>query len=177
MESIIIYGSKYGSTRRYAEKLSEKTGISAVSCKEVSELSCWETIVYMGALYAGGVMGLAKTLRHFSLGKGQKLIIVTVGLSDPEDAQTVNNIQTSLQTQLPTEVVSQAKIFHLRGGIDYRRLSPGHRTVMALLHQALRRIPDEKQSAENRALLETYGKHVDFTDFNALEPIIRELNG
>ena len=34
MEQIILYGSRYGSTRRYAEKLSELTGVPAFSYKQ-----------------------------------------------------------------------------------------------------------------------------------------------
>lgn len=49
--------------------------------------------------------------------------------------------------------------------------------MMKLLYQSLRRTPLEKQTAENRALIETYGKQVDFTDFSALEPIIGEFQG
>ena len=44
------------------------------------------------------------------------------------------------------------------------------------LQQPIRRRPPlEKQTAEDRALIETYGKQVDFTDFSALKPIIREI--
>ena len=60
-------------------------------------------------------------------------------------------------------------------GVDYQKLSFGHRTVMKLLYQSLRKTPSEKQAAENRAFLETYGKQVDFTDFRTLEPIILEI--
>lgn len=38
-----------------------------------------------------------------------------------------------------------------------------------------RRTPLEKQTTEDRALIETYGKQVDFTDFGVLEPIIWEI--
>ena len=38
-----------------------------------------------------------------------------------------------------------------------------------------RRPPLKKQTAENRALIETDGKQADFTDFGALEPIIWEI--
>ena len=47
---------------------------------------------------------------------------------------------------------------------------------MALLYQSLRRMPSEKWTEEDRALMDTYGKQVDFVDFEALEPVIRELN-
>ena len=45
--TIIIYGSQYGSTKRYAEHLSEMTGIKAIAFKEakdiisMKELSSW----------------------------------------------------------------------------------------------------------------------------------------
>ena len=126
---------------------------------------------------SGGVLGLSKTLRGFSLQDGQKLILVTVGLADPCEQENLDNIRASLRKQLSEKLVDRAKVFHLRGRIDYQKLSLGHRTVMKLLYQSLRRIPMEKQTAENRELLETYGKRVDFTDFRALGPIISEIQG
>lgn len=175
MKQIIIYGSRYGSARRYAERLSEQANIPVVSYKKMPDLSSMKTIIYLGGLYAGGVLGLAKTLRSFSFHRGQTLIIVTVGLADPKEPENRENIRASLQRQLPTELFSQAKIFHLRGGIDYKNLNVGHRTIMALLYQSVRKTPSEKQTAENRAFIETYGKQVDFTNFRALEPIIWEI--
>ncbi len=175
MEHIILYGSRYGSTRRYAESLSKQTGIPAVSYKDAPDLCGMKTIVYLGGLYAGGVMGLVKTLRDFSLKDGQKRILVTVGLADPNEPENRDNIRASLQKQLPAEQLDRAKIFHLRGGIDYQNLSFGHRTMMKLLYRSLRGTPLEKQTAENRALIETYGKQVDFTDFSTLGPIVLEI--
>ena len=175
MNQVIIYGSQYGSTYRYAKQLSEQTNITAVGYKEAPDLSGMRTIIYMGGLYAGGVLGMAKSLRGFSIQNGQKLIIVTVGLADPDESENRENIRTSLQKQLSPELIGRAKIFHLRGGIDYQKLSFGHRMMMKLLYQSLHKTPLEKQTAENRALIETYGKQVDFTDFGALEPIIQEI--
>ena len=175
MNQVIIYGSKYGSTYRYAKQLSEQTNITAVSYNEAPDLSEIHTIIYMGGLYAGGVVGLAKVLRGFSIQNRQKLLLVTVGLADPNEPENRVNIRTSLQKQLSPELMERAKIFHLRGGIDYQKLSFGHRMMMKLLYQSLHRTPLEKQTAENRALIETYGKQVDFTDFSALEPIIQEI--
>ena len=176
MERIIIYGSQYGSTQRYAKRLSQQTGIPAVNYKETPELSDVKTIIYLGGLYAGGVLGLAKTLRKISTEKVQKLILVTVGLADPEEQENKDNIRASLQRQISPELFGRTKIFHLRGGIDYQKLSFGHRTMMKLLYQSLQRRQWETQTAENRAFMETYGKQVDFTDFGALEPIIQEIH-
>ena len=175
MERIIVYGSRYGSSRRYAEELSGQTGIPAVSYKKAPALSDAETIVYLGGLYDGGVPGLEKTLKGLSLRPGQKLIIVTVGLADPEERENRKNIRASLQKRLPDELFSRARIFHLRGAIDYEGLNAGHRAMMSLLYRSLCRTPPEKLTAEDRALMETYGKQVDFTDFGSLEPVIAEI--
>ena len=139
MKSIIIYGSRYGSARRYAQELSKQTGIPDVSYQEAPLLSELETVVYIGALYAGGVLGLTKTLRRQSFGEHQRLVIVAVGLADPDIPQNRENIRNALQKQIPAQLYGRAAVFHLRGAIDYQALSLGHRTMMALLHRSLQR--------------------------------------
>ena len=47
--------------------------------------------------------------------------------------------------------------------------------MMKLLYQSLQRTPFEKQTEENKALIETYGRQVDFTDLSTLEPIVWEI--
>ena len=175
MDQIIVYGSHYGTTRRYAQQLSERTGIPAVRFREAPGLAGMRTIVYLGGLYAGGVVGLAGTLRGLTLRSGQRLILVTVGLADPGDAANRARICASLQNQLPPELVDRAEIFHLRGGIDYSRLSLRHRVMMAVLYRSLRRLPPDRQTAEDRALLASYGTRLDFTDPAALDPIVESI--
>lgn len=177
MKSVILYGSRYGSARRYAQELSKQTDIPAVSYQEAPPLSKLETIVYIGALYAGGVLGLTKTLRRQSFGEHQRLVIVTVGLADPDILQNRENIRNALQKQIPAQLYGRAAVFHLRGAIDYQALSLGHRTMMALLHRSLQKKPAEEWSEEDKALMETYGKQADFVDFASLRPIVNEIQG
>ena len=175
MKSVILYGSRYGSARRYAQELSKQTDIPAVSYQEAPPLSKLETIVYIGALYAGGVLGLTKTLRRQSFGEHQRLVIVTVGLADPDILQNRENIRNALQKQIPAQLYGRAAVFHLRGAIDYQALSLGHRTMMALLHRSLQKKSAEEWNEEDRALMETYGKQADFVDFVSLRLIINEM--
>ena len=39
MEKLIVYGSQYGTTKRYAEKFSEMTGVPCLSYENVKTLS------------------------------------------------------------------------------------------------------------------------------------------
>ena len=175
MEDLILYGSQYGHTRRYAEELSRAAGVPAISWRDAPELGDRGSIVYLGALYAGGVLGLTRTLKRLSLREGQRLIVATVGLADPADLKNREHLRRSLEKQLPPGLLSRTRLFHLRAGIDYGALSLRHRLMMAALCRSLRGRPAEQLSAEDRALLESYGGQVDFTDFRTLEPILQAL--
>ena len=87
---IIIYGSQYGTARKYAEELAKRTNIEIKSYKDVTDIDQYNTVVYIGSLYAGGVLGMKKTLAKISQCQKKKIIIATVGLADPADMENVD---------------------------------------------------------------------------------------
>lgn len=172
---IIIYGSCYGTTKRYAEELSGRLGCKAVSYEDAGDINGYQTIIYMGGLYAGGVQGMKKTLKKLSKTSEKKICIVTVGVADPENEENIRSIRKKMKTQVPEELFSKAKIFHLRGGIDYSRLSFIHKKMMAMVYRKATSVPEEERDAELTAMIETYDKKVDFVDLDSLEPIVRSV--
>ena len=135
MKSLIIYGSQYGTTKRYAERFAEMTGFPVISYEDMNALTGYERVIYFGGLYAGGVKGLKNAVKRFSL--NTKLIIVTVGLADVCDKENISNIRNSISKQVPEDLLKSAFVFHLRGGIDYQKLSFKHKTMMTLLYLSL----------------------------------------
>ena len=169
-KQIIIYGSQYGSTKRYAEQLSKSTGFEAINYKEVKEVGEYQRIVYLGGLFAGGVMGLKKTVSKMS--SQQELVLATVGMTDPNEATYFEGIRKALKAQLPASFYDENKIFHLRGAIDYSQLGFKHRIMMKMFHSMMLKKPESELTADAKAMLETYGKQVDFVDYDGLKPII-----
>ena len=155
MNKIIIYGSCYGTTQKYAGELSARTGIRSVSYKDIKDIDPYQTVIYLGGLYAGGVEGMKKTLKTLTGISDKKIIIVTVGLADPADKQNTEH--------------------HLRGGIDYSKLSLLHKTMMKMVYKKAVDVPEEEKTAEIRAMIETYNKQVDFVDLKSLDPVINEV--
>lgn len=170
---IIIYGSRYGSARRYAKRLAELTGLDVVDHKEAKDIGEYDRIVYIGSLYAGGVTGLKQTVSKMI--PRQELVVATVGLADPTDATNVAHIRQSIKSQIPAHFYDESRIFHLRGAIDYTKLNLKYRLMMSLLAKKVAKLPEEQQNAETRAMLETYGKQVDFVDFSSLQPIVDSI--
>ena len=175
MNNIIIYGSNYGTTEQYAKELSKRTNIEAISFENVQEINKYDKIIYIGGLYAGGVLGMSKTLRKLTNIQNKTIIIATVGLADPTDEKNINNIRNNIKFQISKEIYDKAKIFHLRGGIDYSKLKFFHKTMMKMLYNAVKNIPQEKLSSENKAMIETYNKKVNFVNFSDLDKIISEI--
>lgn len=170
MKKIIIYGSHYGTTKAYAEKLSELSGISAISYKQITDLAPYDEVIHLGGLYAGGVKGLKETIQ--SLSPHTKLIVVTVGLADISKKENTDHIKKSVFKQVPQPVLAQTTILHLRGGIDYSRLNFMHKTMMSLVYKKAKSTPEAEKTAEIRDLIETYQQKVDFTDFRSLQQVI-----
>ncbi len=173
MKKLIIYGSEYGTTKAYAAKFSEMTSIPMVDTKDMVALSEYDVIIHFGGLYAGGVKGLKKTIK--AMPDCAKLVIVTVGLADPTDKENTDSIKRSIRKQVPEKIYHNTQVFHLRGGIDYSQLSLTHKAMMTMLYKKAKKLPEEKKTAEIRAMIETFNKKVDFTDFASLLPILSSV--
>ncbi|SEF85111.1 hypothetical protein SAMN04487934_10455 [Eubacterium ruminantium] len=98
-----------------------------------------------------------------------------MGLADPTDEKNIDNIRMKMKTQVSQELYNKAKIFHLRGGIDYSELGFLHKKMMGLVYKKAVTVPEEERDAELSAMIETYNKQVDFVDFDSLDPIVQNI--
>ena len=169
-KQLIVYGSRYGSTKRYAERLAVMTGIAVVDYSKVKNVGDYVRLVYMGGIFAGGILGLKKTVAKMN--PRQELVIATVGVTDPQESAYFESIRKSIKGQLPEGLYNEEKVFHLRGAIDYSHLSFGHSLMMKMFHSMMLKKPEAEFTADAKAMLETYGQQVDFVDFNALQVMV-----
>ena len=144
--------------------------------KNIKDINSYDQIIYLGGLYAGGVLGMSNTLKKINDITNKSIILITVGLADPQDKENKNNIRKNMEKQLDKEVFKHAKIFHLRGAIDYKNLKFTHKTMMKLLYHAVKNLPEEKKSAEDKAMIDTYNQTISFIDYSKLDPIVNEIH-
>ena len=74
MKSIVIYKSKYGSTKQYALWIAEELGCEAVDAKQVKadDLLEYDNIVYGGGLYAEVINGVTIITKNIENLKDKK---------------------------------------------------------------------------------------------------------
>lgn len=171
-DTAVIYKSKYGSTKQYAEWISEelKADLFERSDIEIENLSNYKTIIFGGGLYASGIIGFDIIKKNFENIRNKNIIVFTVGLADPKIEEHFIPIIDHNFTQEMKEIIS---IFHLRGGIDYSKLNFMHRSMMNMVKKAVDKKAEENRTQEDIEMLKTYGDKVNFIDKNTLKPIIQ----
>lgn len=171
MKKIVVYGSRYGTTKSYVEEYARRNQLKAVAFTQIKDLSEYDTVIHFGALLAGGVYGLKKTLELLDPHGSQKLVIVTVGLADPANTKNTDHLKKMIKEVIPENILSHTQIFHLRGGIDYRKLSLMHRFMMYLLYRKAKKEASTSADEETKEIITTYNQHVSFVDFSTLDQI------
>lgn len=68
MNGVILYQSKYGAAKRYADWLSEETGFQCIETRkaDIHEIVTYDTIILVGGIYASGIAGLSFLKKNIS---------------------------------------------------------------------------------------------------------------
>jgi len=171
---VVVYESKYGTTKKYAEWIAEDLGADLFERKAISAeaLTGYDVIVYGGGLYAGGVSGLSFIIKNFDKIKDKRILLFTCGLGDPNVFENVESIKEGLAKAMPQEMQKIVEIFHLRGGMDYTKLSFVHRSMMSMVQKSVAKKDPATRTQEDIEMLETYGHVVDFTDRATIKPLV-----
>jgi len=174
LNAVVIYESKHGATRQYAQWIAEDLQCRFVERKtvDINDVKTADVVVYGGAIYAGGVSGVSFLRKNFQVLKSKHLVVFTCGLSNPADSQNTDHIRERLANTLTTPVMGQTKIFHLRGAIDYRRLNMVQKVMMAMVVRPVKKKDPASRTAEEQQMLDTYGNAVSFMDRASVAPLV-----
>ena len=172
--TIVFYKSKYGSTKKYAQWISEELHADLFEYKQVDKkkLMSYDRIIYGGGLYAGGMNGLSLIKNNFKELSEKKIIIFAVGGTLKKDA-VLNEVADK---NLSDEMKEKVPFFFFRGGFDYKKMRPFDRFLMILLYKSIKSKKLEELDDDSKGIIATYGKKVDFTNKNFIKPLI-DLTG
>ena len=174
MNCLVTYSSEYGYTKQYAQWIAEALGCDVLPAKKAKPAAYqgYDVIIHGGGLYAGSLSGLKPLVKHYDKLQGKTLILFTCGIANPQDPQNIANIEAGIAKVLTPEMQKAVKQFHFRGGIDYYRMRPVHKAMMAMMRKILLQNGYENLRDDDKVIVDSYGKAVDFCDKDSIGPLV-----
>ena len=173
MKGIVIYKSKYGASKKYAEWISEATGFPCVTTKEadINEVTKCDVIIIGGGIYASGIACVSYLKKNIGKLKGKKIIVFTCGAS-PYDEKSVNEI---IKRNMKDDLEG-IPVYYCRGSFDMKEMSFADRTLCGMLRKSLAKKDPKEMEVWERALMEaTDNEAHDWTDKSYIESVLAAL--
>ena len=173
MKSIVIYNSKTGFTKKYAEWISEAAGCECIELKKAGKvkLADYDSIVFGGWCMAGGLSKIAwfkKQIPALSAA-GKKLIVFMVGASPAESKEA----QDSLRRNFTDDEWNKVKAFYCPGGLDYDKIKGFSKMAIKMLLKILSCKKDPTEA--DKQTLAMLSKSYDISDKKYIEAIVNEI--
>ncbi len=173
-KGIIIYQSKYGATKKYADWLKERTGFETVETKKAGKemLKGRETVILCGGIYASGIAGISFLRKNRQSLQGKQTAIFCVGAS-PYDEKALEEIKAhNLKEDL-----KDIPVFYGRGAWNESAMTFPDRTMCRMLQKSVAKKDPSTYEPWMKALMCAVGEECDWTDPEYLEPLLKYLNG
>lgn len=171
---LVLYKSKYGYTKTYAEMIGEELACDIREASGISSntLKDYDTIIYGGGLYALGINGIKLIKDNFDNLQTKNIIVWATG-SNPGRASDMEQVW---KQNFSDSMLKKIHTFYLRGGFDYQKLSAGHKLMMSLLKVRLKSM--KTRSEDEEGLLKAYDTpeyHCDKENIAGLVEYVRGL--
>lgn len=173
-KTIVIYQSKYGSTRKYANWLAELLKCEAVERKQFKpkQFKNYDTVIYGGCVYASGIKGLSLLRDNADALKEKRVICFAVGAAPFDD-----NLIDGLIKKNMTGSLEGIKLFYCRGAIDMQKLKGFDKMIMNMFHTMVSKKDPAALEPSEASFLDNLNNGGDWTDKNNLIPLLNYIRG
>jgi len=173
MNTIVIYKTKYGSTKTYAQWIGEELSCKVADVKDVSleELENYDAIVYGGGLYAEVINGIHFITKKIDKLKDKKIAVYTTGIT-PTDCRGYYDdlvVKKNFKTGIPENV----RIFNFSGKMIIDELTLVHKTAIKTLKKIM---SSKKEPTEmEKLLIELCDADGDFTNKSEIYELVNYI--
>lgn len=170
MKRAVIYESKTGFTKKYAEWLA--TALSAdllpLSNLTANHLLGYDVLIFGGGLYAGGINGLKQFRALINADNPPRVVYFATGATPKRE-----NVVPELILQNFQHDGEAVPLFYVRGGFNYAALGLMDRFLMTILKLKIKSKKEADRSPDEKGMLATYSRPVDFSNQKDIEPIVK----
>lgn len=173
MKLLILYYSKTGFTKRYAQWLGEDLSCDCLPFESRSgvDLSQYDAVAFGSSLRAGKIRKLSWFRKQLPKLKGKRLSVFFTGAMGP-DPQAV---QKAISQNLTPQEREQVKAFYLWGGLNYDAMEGMDKWMMGVFRKMLQ--SKKEPTDEDKQAAQMVASSFDKTDRAFLKPLENYLRG
>ena len=173
MNRIVIYKSKYGSTKCYAKWIAEELNCDCVDVKKIKaeDLKDYDTIIYGGGLYAEMIAGITFITKNFDKLSDKKIVVFSTGIT-PLDCREYYE-KYVLEKNFKPYMLEKIKVYNFLGKMVIDELTPVHKAAIKTLKKIMK--ARENPSEMEKLLITLCEKSGDFCDRGAIKELIEEI--
>ena len=159
MSTIVVYKSKYGSTKQYAEWIAEELGCNFIDAKNVKidDLMKYDTIIYGGGLYAEIINGVILLTKNMDRLEDKKLIVYSTD-------------KLVIDKNFKPEIREKIRVYNFLGKMILDELTIVHRTALKTLKKIMQ--GKENPTEMEKLLVELCDANGDFSDREAIKDLV-----
>ena len=167
MNTIIIYNSKTGFTKKYAMWLKEALDADCHTFEEAKKLKLdkYDAIIFGGWVCAAKVTKSKWFMDRAPQWKDKCLVMYAVGGSPRENP----DIDVFLENLIPKEF-DYIKAFYCQGGFDYDKMDAPSRLAMKMFVKMLK--SKKEQTTQDKIMQDMISRGYDISDKKYIEPIV-----
>ena len=170
MKAIVLYKTKYGSTKAYAQWITEELGAEIAEASKIKpdELLKYDTIIYGGGLYAEVIAGVSLITKNINKLQNKKLIVYTTGLTPPDCREYYEKLV--VEKNFKNGIYSKIKMFNYPGKMIVSELSVVHKAAIVALKKIM---SDKKEPTEmEKLLISLCDADGDFSDKSLINELV-----
>ncbi len=173
MNPIVLYTSKYGSTKAYAKWIAEALGCEMRETRKtrIEDLASFDTIILGGGLYAEIIAGLTLLTKNLAALQNKKVAVFSTGITPVSYREYYDTLV--LEKNFKNGVPENFSIFNFPGKMILAELSLPHRTAIRALKKIMQR--KENPTEMERLLAELCELDGDFTDKDTIKPLLNYI--
>ena len=170
MRTLILYTSKTGSTKKYAEDIAQAVNGDVLPLKKYKwkDVGDYDSIVFGGWVMGGKIQGIDDFLSHYDEISDKNILVFSSGMgfvtSESRDRLISGNVLD----------IYHIRYYQLRGSFDYSKLHFPYNFMINTSLRALRKDPD---SAQDLSMVENLKETpLEFYDQQGIDRIISVLH-
>lgn len=168
----VVYCSKYGSTERYAQWIAEETGARLYREKECSyrDIADCDTVIFGGAIHAGGILGLKFIQKNLSRLQGKRLFVFAVGLNVDDEENQKQCLEINFKKKM-----KDIPCFFFRGAYDPSQITGLDKTLMGVVRKMIAGKKPAEITGSEEELLRAIDHGADYVDRSYIRPLIEAV--